>query len=68
MGSGQENRQNFPLQKKLGIIIACKLVLIFVLWFSFFGPDKRPEQTPEAVAAGILKMTATPLDSQKSSL
>ena len=36
------------------MVLCCKLAFIFGLWYFFFGPDKRIEQTPENVASGIL--------------
>ncbi|MGN1209897.1 MAG: cytochrome oxidase putative small subunit CydP [Duodenibacillus sp.] len=47
-------RSNPRLVCEIALVLACKLTIIFALWFFFFGPDKRIEQTPEAVAAGIL--------------
>lgn len=39
---------------EIGVVLCCKLAFIFGLWYFFFGPDKRIEQTPENVASGIL--------------
>lgn len=39
------------LVAEIAVILVCKLCAIFGLWYCFFGPDKRTEQTPEAVAA-----------------
>lgn len=46
------------LMVEIAIVLCCKLALIFALWFFFFGPDKRLEQTPEVVASGILDRPA----------
>ena len=51
----EENRRKNPrLAFEIGIVLACKLCAIFMLWCLFFGPDKRPEQTPENVANVLL--------------
>lgn len=39
------------LVAEIAVILVCKLCAIFGLWYCFFSPDKRTEQTPEAVAA-----------------
>ena len=39
---------------EISVGLCCKLAFIFGLWYFFFGPDKRIEQTPENVASGIL--------------
>lgn len=43
---------------EVGIILTLKIAFIFGLWYFFFGPDKRVEQTPENVASAILDRTA----------
>ncbi len=39
---------------EIAVVLLCKLAVIFALWFFFFGPDKRIDQTPENIAAGVL--------------
>lgn len=46
------------LMVEIAVVLCCKLAFIFALWFFFFGPDKRLEQTPENVASGILNRPA----------
>ena len=43
------------LNLEIAVILCCKLAIIFALWYFFFGPDKRIDQTPENVASGILE-------------
>ncbi len=50
---------------EIALVLCCKLAVIFALWYCFFGPDKRMEQTPETVAAGVLDRSPA-LVSQKS--
>ena len=40
---------------EIAVILCCKLTAIFGLWYFFFGPDKRVEQTPENVATALLE-------------
>ena len=47
-------RRNPRLIFEIAVVLCCKLAVIFALWYFFFGPDKRLEQTPENVASGIL--------------
>lgn len=44
---------------EIAVVLCCKLAFIFGLWYFFFGPDKRLDQTPDNVAAGILGSTPT---------
>lgn len=48
------NKSRPRLIVEIGVVLCCKLAFIFGLWYFFFGPDKRIEQTPENVASGIL--------------
>ncbi|MDO4936732.1 MAG: hypothetical protein Q4E62_02335 [Sutterellaceae bacterium] len=50
----QKTKKSPRLVMEIALVLCCKLAVIFALWFFFFGPDKRIEQTPEAVAAGVL--------------
>ena len=47
-------RRNPRLIFEIAVVLCCKLAVICALWYFFFGPDKRLEQTPENVASGIL--------------
>lgn len=51
------------LVMEIALVLCCKLAVIFALWFFFFGPDKRIEQTPEVVAAGLLDRPVVQQDS-----
>ena len=53
-----KTKSNPRLMCEIALVLACKLTVIFALWFFFFGPDKRIEQTPETVAVGILNRGA----------
>lgn len=44
---------------EIAVVLCCKLAFIFGLWYFFFGPDKRLDQTPDNVAAGILGSAPT---------
>ncbi|MDR3898970.1 MAG: hypothetical protein Q3X95_06885 [Duodenibacillus sp.] len=46
--------RNPRLVLEIAVVLCCKLAVIFALWFFFFGPDKRIDQTPENIASGIL--------------
>lgn len=46
--------RNPRLILEIAVVLCCKLAVIFALWFFFFGPDKRIDQTPENIASGIL--------------
>ncbi len=50
----RQSKPRSKLIREIAVVLCCKLLVIFALWYCFFGPDKRIEQTPEAVAAGIL--------------
>ncbi len=39
---------------EIAIVIACKLLFIFGLWYFFFSPEHRPAVTPETVGSAIL--------------
>lgn len=45
-------------QKRLGlelaVVLCCKIVLIAAIFFIFFGPDTKIDQTPDTVSQGIL--------------
>lgn len=46
------------LIKPVSWVLCLKILAIFVLWLCFFTPGKRPAQTPEKVAAGLLGQPA----------
>ncbi len=52
--NASSNKSRPRLIFEIGVVLCCKLAFIFGLWYFFFGPDKRMEQTPENVASGIL--------------
>ncbi len=59
MNSASKSNKSRPrLIFEIGVVLCCKLAFIFGLWYFFFGPDKRIEQTPENVASGILMRSA----------
>lgn len=45
------SRRPSLLVAEITVILVCKLCAIFGLWYCFFGPDKRADQSPDAVAA-----------------
>ncbi len=57
--SENNNRPRSKLILEIAVVLCCKLLVIFALWYCFFGPDKRIEQTPENIAAGILGESGT---------
>lgn len=52
--ASQSNKSRPRLIVEIAVVLCCKLAFIFGLWYFFFSPDKRIEQTPENVASGIL--------------
>lgn len=38
---------------EIAVIIACKLAIIFTLWYLFFSPEHRAQITPEHVESAI---------------
>lgn len=48
------SRRPSLLVAEIAVILVCKLCAIFGLWYCFFGPDKRADQSPDAVAAVFL--------------
>ncbi len=58
-----------PLAAEVALVLACKLCAILALWYFCFGPETRPEMTPEAVAQALLSPSApvtTPFPSGES--
>lgn len=48
------------LLPELALIVACKIAVVFTLWALFFNPSKRPQQSPETVADGVLGPAEAP--------
>lgn len=48
------NKSRPRLIVEIGVVLCCKLAFIFGLWYFFFSPEHRIEQTPDNVASGIL--------------
>lgn len=44
---------------EIAIVITCKLLVIFALWYFFFSPSHRPAVTAETMD-GVLLGTAKP--------
>ena len=44
---------------EIAIVITCKLLFIFGLWYFFFSPDHRPEVTSDIVGSVILGSQTT---------
>ena len=53
-------------QQVKAIVIACKLLFIFGLWYLFFSPEHRPTVTPASVGAAILGEEVSPQQSQST--
>ena len=45
---------------EIAVVIACKLLFIFGLWYFFFSPAHRPLINPETVGNAILFDQASP--------
>lgn len=60
--ASQSNKSRPRLIVEIGVVLCCKLAFIFGLWYFFFSPDKRIEQTPENVASGILMRSDRTVD------
>ncbi|MFU0842146.1 MAG: hypothetical protein ACFWTZ_05990 [Burkholderia sp.] len=56
-----------PLKVELPIIVVCKLLLIFAMWWIFFSPDHRPEITADTVGDRIAGEAQTAQHSQPTS-
>ncbi len=54
-GTKSESHPNLIVE--IAVILCCKLAFIFGLWYLFFGPEKRVEQTPETIASAVLERT-----------
>ncbi len=64
-----KRREKLPLATEVALVLACKLCAILALWYFFFGPETRPEMTPESVAQVLLSPSApvaTPFASGES--
>ena len=44
---------------ELALVIACKLLFIFCLWYFFFSPEHRTEVTPEVISDAFFSDTQT---------
>ena len=51
---------------EVAIVIACKLLFIFGLWYLFFSLEHRPTVTPASVGAAILGEEVSPQQSQST--
>lgn len=38
---------------EIAVVIACKLAVIFALWYLFFSPEHRTQVTPERVEKAL---------------
>ena len=46
--------RNSKLLLEIVVVIACKLVFIFGLWYFFFSPEFRPTVTPATISDSFL--------------
>ena len=47
------------LGREIAVVIACKLLFIFCLWYFFFSPEHRTEVTPEVISDAFFSDTQT---------
>lgn len=47
-------RRRIGLLAEIAIVLACKLLFIFGLWYFFFSPEYRTDVTPDKFSEQIL--------------
>ena len=47
------------LGREIAVVIACKLLFIFGLWYLFFSPEHRPEVNADVVGNVVLGASET---------
>lgn len=50
MTKSLSQKRSIPLIVEIAIVIVCKLILIFTLWFYFFSPEHRPDIDSDKVS------------------
>lgn len=58
------NPKETKINAELTLVIVCKLLFIFCLWYFFFSPEHRMEVTPEIVGDAFFSDTPTTSASQ----
>jgi len=53
-----KRREKLSLAAEVVLVLAGKLCAILALWYFCFGPETRPEVTPESVAQALLSPAA----------
>ena len=48
------------LGREIAVVIACKLLFIFGLWYFFFSPEHRPEVNADVVGNVVLGAADAP--------
>lgn len=48
------------LGREIAVVIACKLLFIFGLWYFFFSPEHRPEVNADVVGNVVLSAADAP--------
>lgn len=54
-----KKHRELGVRVELAVVIACKLLFIFCLWYFFFSPEHRTEVTPEVVSEAFFSDTRT---------
>ena len=50
----EQKHKETKVTLELALVIACKLLFIFCLWYFFFSPEHRTEVTPEVISDAFL--------------
>lgn len=53
MGNRTAARRRPRLIAEIALVIACKLFIIFCLWWFFFSPEHRTTVTPDSMSGAI---------------
>lgn len=55
----EQKHKETKVTLELALVIGCKLLFIFCLWYFFFSPEHRTEVTPEVISDAFFSDTQT---------